>query len=172
MTILEGREAWSDAYAAWEASARQTGERDWKQYPRARNSPLPETPGVDLSRAKLLLISSAGGYDPATQDAFEAADPFGDYGLRELPFDADPSALAYAHEHYDHAARQADAGVLLPHALLRERRDAGTIGAIAPVWLSFMGYQPDLGRVVDELCTRAVEVALREQADAALLVPS
>ncbi len=172
--ILDERDAWSEAYeSGWLAHLRATGEMDWKRYPRPRNAPLARSSGIDPQQAKLLLVSSAGGYNPTTQEPFDAANPFGDYTIRELPFfDHDPATLGFAHDHYDGTARDEDVGVLLPHRLLEERHASGLLRDIAPTFVSFSGYQPDLRRVVDELCPRAVEVALREHATAALLVPS
>lgn len=172
--ILDDRDAWSQAFeSGWLAHFRETGERDWSQYPRPRNQPLDPTPGVDLQDARLILISSAGGYDPATQAPFDAANDLGDYSIREIPFfDADPAALAFAHDRYDGAARDEDIGVLLPNRLLQERLETGLIGGLTSTWVSFMGYQPDMRGVIDETCARVVEVALREHAQAALLVPS
>ncbi|MEM6928907.1 MAG: hypothetical protein AAF602_18350 [Myxococcota bacterium] len=172
--ILDDRDAWSRAFeSGWLARFRETGERDWSQYPRPHNHPLDPTPGVDLQDARLIVISSAGGYDAASQAPFDAANDLGDYSIRELPFfERDPAALAFAHDRYNGAARDADVGVLLPNRLLEERLDAGFIGDLTPTWVSFMGYQPDVRRVIDETCARVVEVALREHAQAALLVPS
>ena len=171
--ILDHRESWSTEFeATWLAHWQATGKTDFKVYPRPHNQDVEPSPGIHLGGARLLLVSSAGGYDPATQPAFDAPHPLGDYTIRELPIDQPIESLAFAHTHYDHAARQQDPGVLLPHDLLRERVRQGVIGELAPTWVSFMGYQPDLRRVVDETCSQVVAVALREQAQAALLVPS
>lgn len=171
--VLEQVEAWGEAFeSGWRAHLDATGRFDWSQYPRPRNTELPPSPGVDLARSRLLILSSAGAYDPSTQEAFLGDHPMGDYGIRELPTDVDLADLAYAHGHYDHTARRADPGVLLPHALLQERVQDGRIGALTPSWISFMGYMPDLRRLLDETVPRVIEVALREHADCALLVPS
>jgi len=170
--ILDGREAWGEAYARWAEAVRASGRTDFTDYPRPRNEPLDETPGIDVQNVRLLLISSAGGYDPATQTAFDAGDLLGDYSIRELPFDHPPESLGFAHDHYDGAARDEDVGVLLPHRLLTERLGMGFLSSITETWVSFMGYQPDLLRVVDELCPQIVDVAKRQRATGALLVPS
>jgi hypothetical protein len=57
--ILEDRAAWEAAYrAGWLAHFEQTGETDFTQYVRPKNRAAPSGPGVDLSRSRLLLISS------------------------------------------------------------------------------------------------------------------
>jgi hypothetical protein len=48
----------------------------------------------------------------------------------------------------------------------------GIIGSVAANVISFMGYQHDAARVVDELVPQIVEAVYAERADAALLVPS
>jgi len=53
--------------------------------------------------------------------------------------------------HHDHTAVYADPQVLLPFHHLAAMRDEGMIGALTPNAVSFMGYQPDAGRVLDEL---------------------
>jgi D-proline reductase (dithiol) PrdB len=119
-----------------------------------------------------VLISSAGGYLPATQTPFAAADPLGDYSIRLIPSTTPLATIAYAHDHYDHTAVNADPQVLVPlehlHAMVAE----GQIGALTPNLISFMGYQPDVGRVLDELIPAIISAVQAEQAHAALLVPS
>ena len=48
----------------------------------------------------------------------------------------------------------------------------GRIGELAPSIVSFMGYQPDVTRVVDETMPAVVEAARAAEADAVLLVPA
>jgi hypothetical protein len=128
--------------------------------------------GVDLSHCHLLPVSSAGGYLPGQQAPFDASNPLGDYTIRRIPSDTPPTALAFAHEHYDHAAVDADPQVLIPLGDLAELVAMGQIGALTPHMISSMGYQPDVGRVLDELIPAIVEAARADGAQAALLVPS
>ena len=171
--VLDHATDWSTAFeTGWLAHLRATGSFDWTQYPRPRNAPLPASPGVSLSTARLLLISSAGAYLPDTQQPFLGDHPEGDFSIREIPFDTDLRTLAYAHGHYDHSARIADPGVLLPQSMLHERVQDGVLGGTTENWVSFMGYMPDVRRVIGETIPRVLEVAQREHADCALLVPS
>jgi hypothetical protein len=48
----------------------------------------------------------------------------------------------------------------------------GVIGELAPMVVSYMGYQPDAIRTVDETIPAILEIATLEAIDAALLVPS
>ncbi len=173
MEILEDRVAWEAAFrAGWLAHYERIGTADFKQYNRPKNSTAPAGRGLDLSRSRLVLISAAGGYLPATQAPFDAANLLGDYTIRLIPTATPLAKIAYAHDHYDHTAVNADPQVLLPLGHLAEMVAEGRIGRLTSNVVSFMGYQPDVGRVLDELIP-AIRAAVRaEGADAALLVPS
>lgn len=173
MEILENRDAWQEEYArVWLAHYRATGETKWDIYNRPDNHETPAGPGVNLATSRLMLISSAGGYLPASQAPFDAADNLGDYAIRTFPHTTNPADLAFAHDHYDHTAVNADQQVLLPLGHLHDLVAEGVIGELAPSVVSFMGYQPDAARVVDETIPAILAVAKAEQIDAALLVPS
>ncbi|MBK8833386.1 MAG: hypothetical protein IPO29_00535 [Anaerolineae bacterium] len=118
------------------------------------------------------MISSAGAYLPASQEPFDAPNPYGDYTIRLIPVCTPISAIAYAHDHYDHAAVDADPDVLVPVRRLDEMVSAGEIGALADDFISFGGYQPDLGQVIDVTIPAIVREVKVLGADAALLVPA
>lgn len=61
-----------------------------------------------MRRSRLVLISSAGGYLPAGQEPFDAANPLGDYTIRLVPSATPLAEIAYAHDHYDHTAVNTD----------------------------------------------------------------
>lgn len=173
MNIIDNREQWlAEFNAGWLGHFQKTGEFDWKRYPRIRNSEIDSLPGRELSRSRLGLISSAGGYLRALQTPFDAANPLGDYSVRTFPIGIPFSELAYAHDHYDHSAVDSDPQVLLPLAHLQDIEYGGGIGTVAPEVVSFMGYQPDVTRVVDEMIPAIVEFTKQQKWDAALLVPS
>lgn len=118
-----------------------------------------------------MLISSAGGYLTDSQLPFDARNPLGDYTVRKFPSSVPFEDLSYAHEHYDHTAANSDPQVLLPLSHLREMVTEGRIGKLTPM-VSFMGYQPDVSRLLDETIPAILEIVKDEQVDAALLVPS
>ncbi len=172
MEILENRENWEAEFErGWLAHFRETGEIKWDLYNRPNNKETPAGSGVDLSRSRLMLISSAGGYLRHDQPPFDAADPLGDYSIRTFPDDTPSAQIAFAHDHYDHTAVNADQQVLLPLAHLRTMVNEGSIGSLTDV-VNFMGYQPVITRVLDETIPAILAVAKEQQADAALLVPS
>ena len=173
MEILNNRDAWQTDYrAGWLAHYEHTGAFNWKLYQQAQNRPLSPTPGIDLRQSRLLLISTAGAYLRAAQEPFDAAHPLGDYTMRLFPSDTPFEDLALAHTHYDHAAVTEDPEVLLPLGHLADMVAEGAIGGVAPSVVSYMGYQPDLSRVVDELIPAILPVARDLQVQAALLVPA
>jgi hypothetical protein len=172
MEILENREAWEAAYRdGWLAHLQETGETNFRLYQPPKNSAAPGAPGVDLSRSRLMFITSAGGYIRGKQEPFDAANPTGDYTIRLFPADTPLSGLAYAHDHYDHAAVEQDPQVALPLPRLEVLVAQGVIGSLSPSVVSFMGYQPDVIRTIEELIPQIVRVAEAEKPQAALLAP-
>ncbi len=171
--ILENRDEWLAAFrSGWLAHYQATGETDWGQYPRPNNRTAPAGEAVRLSESRLLLITSSGSYLRDGQQPFDADDDLGDYTIRTYPSNTPLEALAFAHGHYDHTAVEQDPQVLVPLGHLQDMAAAGEIGELAPTVISFMGYQPDLTRVVDELIPLIVEAARKDGAHAALLVPA
>lgn len=173
MEILEDRATWEATFrAGWLAHYERTGETDFKQYNRPKNSVAPTGHSIDLSKSRLVLIASAGGYLPASQQPFDAANVLGDYSIRLFPATTPLDLIAYAHDHYDHSAVDADPQVLMPLGHLAALVERGAIGALTPQVISFMGYQPDVGRTLDELIPAIRAAVQAEGAQAALLVPS
>lgn len=173
MDILENREEWLASYrAGWLAHYMETGELSWKIYNRPRNQQAPAGPGIDLSTSRLVLISSAGSYLRDEQTPFDAANSLGDYTIRLYPSWTPLDALAFAHGHYDHTAVEQDPQVLVPLRHLEDLVSEGVIGELAPSVISFMGYQPDATRTVDETAPAIVRAAQDQAAQAALLVPA
>ena len=172
MEILENRDQWTQAYRqGWLANLEQTGLFNWQIYPLPKNKQSPAAPGVNLSESRLIFISSAGGYLRSSQEPFDAANPTGDYTVRTFPFTTPFQDLAFAHDHYDHAMIERDPQVALPLHHLQEIVAAGRVGSMTPSVVSFMGYQPDAARVVDEVVPRVLAIAREERAGAALLAP-
>jgi hypothetical protein len=171
--VFPTRDVWMTAYRErWLAHYQATGQIDWKLYPALKLDAAPAGAAVDVAQSNLLLITSAGGYIPGVHSAFDAAHDLGDYSIRLIDTQYAPSAYRFAHDHYDHTAVDADPQVLVPVQHLLEMQDAGMIGELAPQVVSFMGYQPGLGRVVDEMIPEIVQVAHDLRVDAAFLVPS
>jgi D-proline reductase (dithiol) PrdB len=173
LDIIENKTEWIENFRkGWLAHHVQTGEQNWKIYNQVINKQTPAGRGVDVSRSRLMLISTSGAYLKDTQPAFDAPNPLGDYSLRTFPVSTAFDALDYAHDHYDHQYVHNDPQVLLPLRYLEEMVAQGRIGDLAPRVVSFSGYQPDAARVEDELIPEVLRIAQEQRADAALIVPS
>lgn len=172
LSILENPLEWlKDFQQGWLASYEQTGKPDWNTYTRPKNRLAPSGPGINLSESRLMLISSAGGYWPETQEPFDEDNTLGDYTIRVVPSDTPFEKIKYAHTHYDHKYVNEDPQSILPLKHLEGMVEEGMIGEIAPVFVSFMGYQPNVIRVVKELVPAVMKVAKEYAVQAALLVP-
>ena len=173
MEIIENLEAWEAEYkSTWLAHYNETGETNWKIYPKPTNTSTPSGKGIDLSQSRLILITTSGGYLKDSQAPFDADDDLGDYSIRTFPMSTSFNVLGYSHSHYDHTDVNKDPQVLLPLRHLEEFAAEGMIGELVPTVVSYMGYQPDAARTVRETIPAIVDFALAEKAHAALLVPA
>ncbi|MGB1252497.1 MAG: glycine/sarcosine/betaine reductase selenoprotein B family protein [Candidatus Promineifilaceae bacterium] len=173
MELLEQRDQWEATFRAnWLAHLEKTGQIDWSLYNRPKNTVAPAGKAINLATSRIVLISSAGGYLPASQDPFDTQDPRGDYTIRTFPANVPFDQISYAHTHYNHDALNADPQVLMPLQHLADLADEGIIGGVAPDMISFMGYQPDVIRVVDEMMPAILDAVEASGADAALVVPA
>ena len=171
--IFDSQPEWQAQFdSGWWAHYETNGAIDWSLYPRPRNREAVGVPGVPLSESRLLFVTSAGAYLPASQERFDDENDLGDYGIRAIPSDTPLGEIAYAHTHYPHDAVNADPQVLLPLRHLETLQNAGDIGALAPHIVSFMGYQPLVPRVVAETAPQVVAYAKEAAVRAALLVPA
>ncbi len=158
--------------AGWLKNFINTKSIDWKLYKYVKNEVAPPGAGIELSRARILLVSSAGAYLPAQDKPFHAANLLGDYSIRTFPTNTPASNLEYAHDHYDQTAVREDSQVLLPLGHLQELVDQNVIGGLSEKVVSFMGYQPFTGRVLKKTFPAILHIVREEDVDAVLLVPS
>ncbi|MEZ4863283.1 MAG: glycine/sarcosine/betaine reductase selenoprotein B family protein [Caldilineaceae bacterium] len=173
MEVIENRAEWQRRFVeGWLHHYQTTGEIKWDLYNRPDNKTAPAGKGVVLHQSRLVLISSAGGYWAPQQAAFDAENDLGDYTIRTFPVSTPPEQIAFAHTHYDHTAVNDDQQVLLPLGHLQDLVSEGAIGELAPQVISFMGYQPDAGQVVDTTIPAILTATKEMNATAALLVPS
>lgn len=172
MAVLENKSEWREHFREnWLAQLEEHGVTNWEIYKHPRNERAPGVAGVELRKSRLLLITSAGAYLRDEQEPFDEPNLHGDYTLRTFSATTPFSALAYAHGHYDPTMIREDAQVGIPLDHLEGMVDAGQLGAIAPTVVSFMGYQPNSARVVEEFVPQVVSEAREAGADAALLAP-
>lgn len=173
MDVIEMPWEWNRTFQkGWLAHFQETGELDWTKYSRIRNILAPSGKGIDLANSRLLFITSAGGYLKHEQEPFDAANLMGDYSLRLFSPDTALDQIAYSHEHYDHKYVDQDPQVLMPLQHLNNMVEEGIIGELAPVVINFMGYQPNVLRVVKELIPLIVDIAKQNKVQGVLLVPT
>lgn len=173
MKIVENLDKWNDNYQnECLKDFEKTGKINWKSYAYIKNSNSPVQSGIDLAKSKLLFISSAGGYLPSKDNPFDASNILGDYSIREIPIKTEFNKIDFAHEHYDTKAVKEDAQVLLPFKHLQKFVEEGKIGELCETAISFMGYQPDVNRIITETIPAILDLATANKVTAALLVPS
>lgn len=173
MEILEQPLEWLRAFQEnWLLNLDQTGEPDWSLYTHPQNHLVPNSRGINLSHSRVLLITTSGAYYTGKQEPFRDNYPLGDYSIRTIPFNADPAQLAFSHPKFNDEYAQKDHQVLLPMQHLQEMNNAGFIGSLAPVVVSFSGFLPHAIRLVKELVPAILRVAKKYNTHAALIVPT
>ena len=144
-----------------------------KAYRWRRIDPVPWTPlEKPLAECRLALVTSAGLVLPQ-QAPFDPSVRGGDFSYRCLPGDTDVKDLVESHrsESFDHSGLHQDPNLAFPLDRMRELVDAGRIGSLSRVHLSFMGSITAPGRLVRDTAPEAVRTLVEDQVDIALLVP-
>jgi hypothetical protein len=173
MKTAEGLDKWtSDFQSGWLKEVNQHNRINWNRYSYIKNHKSPQNTGIDLSKSKLLLVSSSGAYLSNNDIPFDASNQLGDYSIRTFSVSTNFNNIGYAHDHYDTTAVKQDAQVLLPLYHLKAMVEENIIGELCDTVISFMGYQPDVNNVITETIPAIMDVAIQEKVDAVLLVPS
>jgi D-proline reductase (dithiol) PrdB len=140
---------------------------DWEHFDApSRINPLQ----VPVSSAKVALVGTAGAYIKTTQHPF-ALKRDGDPSFREIPSSTQISELGLSHPGYDTRCALQDPNVVFPLDRLRELKERGVIGDIAPHAFSFMGYSPQAGVLQENAAQVAGELAA-DKVDLVLMVPA
>lgn len=129
--------------------------------------------GKPLREVCVAMVTTAGVH-LKSQVPFDMEDPDGDASFRAFPSEVDKSDLTITHKYYDHSAADRDINVVLPIDRLRELRDEGVIGGIAPTLYSFMGHidGPHLKTLMDETAPEVGDRLVRDGAEAVFLTPA
>ena len=129
--------------------------------------------GKPLRESCIAMVTTAGVH-LKSQPPFDMEDPNGDPSFRAFPSDVHAADLTITHKYYDHSAADRDINVVLPIDRLRELRDEGIIGGIAPTLYSFMGHidGPHLKTLIGETAPEVARHLVQERADAAFLTPA
>lgn len=124
-------------------------------------------PTKPLSESRVVLIASGGVYKVG-DIGFSHKD---DLTHREIPMDSDADDLRVTHFAYDQTNAKADINSVFPIDAVRAMRDAGEIGSLAEVGLTFMGGIYSQRRLGETLTPAIVDRVHELEADIALLVP-
>ena len=119
-----------------------------KRYPFKKFAPRPDDPSAAavtplrtaLKDCRVALVTTAGLSLP-DQPPFDVTNKNGDPSFREIPAAISPSLLEMNQRSwsFDHTGILRDRNLALPLDRLREMRQRGEIGVIAPHHYSFMG---------------------------------
>lgn len=144
-----------------------------KVYPWRRVAPTPlATLTKPLSACRVALVTTAGLVAPGDVP-FDENVRGGDWSFRVIAGNVDIQSLGEFHrsESFDHTGIDADRNLGFPLDRLRELVADGTIDAVAPRHLSFMGSITAPNRLVQRSAPAAVELLVNDEVDLALLVP-
>lgn len=173
MNIIEDLDGWRKKYGAWQQRRGSNNSDELgDNYPFVKNRRAPFTPARRaLPMLNLALISSAGAYIDGTEP-FDTAAAVGDFTFKEIPVEVEAADLRYAARGYDPAAITQDRNSGVPIDRLFEFERNGIIGQLNSVFWSFCGFIPDASRLAEETAPRLVERLVRNEVQAALLVPA
>jgi D-proline reductase (dithiol) PrdB len=126
-----------------------------------------------LAETVVALVTTAGVH-LKSQPPFDMADPDGDPTFRVIPSDSKRDALVITHKYYDHSAADKDLNVVLPLDRLRELKQEGAIGGIAPHVYGFMGHVdgPHLQTLTSETAPQVARRLKGDGAEAVVLTPA
>lgn len=125
---------------------------------------------VPVRQATVALVATAGAYVKSEQTAF-ALGKQGDASFREIADDRTLSDLGLSHPGYDTRRALQDPNVVFPLDRLRELKQAGEIGDIAPRHFSFMGFSPDVPALMEN-AQKVARLLVADLIDLVLLVPA
>jgi D-proline reductase (dithiol) PrdB len=127
-------------------------------------------PTTPMAAWRVGLLTTAGAYLEG-QPPFDVADPHGDPSIRLIPGDAEPARFRFAHSHYDTTRAEDDPNVVLPIGPLHDLVADGEVGAVSPVHVGMMGWNPDPARVIAESAPAVVEAFAGADVDVVVMSP-
>jgi D-proline reductase (dithiol) PrdB len=125
-----------------------------------------------LSACTVALITTAGLSLP-DQPPFDTSNKMGDSSFRELPANISPQLLQMHHRSwsFDQTGILRDRNLVFPLDRLREMREQGEIGAIAPHHYSFMGSIVGPAKLIKYSAPEVARRLASAGVDVALLTP-
>jgi len=131
-------------------------------------APVIATVNKPREKSRVALITT-GGVHLKNQAPFTPKN--GDHSFRLIPRNTLHSELTVTHGHYDETDVRADVNCLLPMDRLEELVAEGYVDSAASSHISFMGYIPDVGPLVNETAPEAAQILLEDGVDIAILTP-
>ena len=113
----------------------------------------------------MISLFTTGGVHLRGDTPFDIDSAHGDWTYREIPADIDTRDLAITHSHYSHVDADRDVNSMFPLDRLRELRDEGVIGGIAPMAYSIMGFNSDPGNLMSRTAPVLAEGFKKSGAD-------
>ena len=125
---------------------------------------------VPVRQAKFALVTTGGVYVDG-QEPYETDGPegLGDWSYREIRKDTPREALRVAHAHYDLSGPREDINCIFPIDRFMELEQEGTIGGLAEVNYSFMGFIRPWERLVEETAPEVAQHLKDDGVEAAFL---
>lgn len=149
-------------------------------YPFSRYSPHqgdPVASAVSPLRKQLadctVAVVTTAGLSLADQPPFDTTIKMGDSSFREFPGDISPQMLEMNHRSwaFDQTGILRDRNLVMPLDRLREMRDRGEIGALAPHHYSFMGSIVGPSKLIKESAPEVARRLVADGVDVTLLTP-
>ena len=151
-----------------------------KGYPFQRYAPRPNDPVTmamtplrkPLAECTVALVTTAGLSLP-DQRPFDTTIKMGDRSFREFPAEISLESLEMHQRSwaFDHTGVLRDRNLALPLDRLREMRERGEIGAIAPHHYSFLGSIVGPSRLIKESAPEVARRLTADGVDVVLLTP-
>ena len=151
-----------------------------KGYPFQKYALRPEDPVATavtplrkpLAECTVALVTTAG-LSLADQPPFDTSIKNGDSSFREFPGDISPQLLEMNHRSwsFDQTGILRNRNLVLPLDRLREMRERGEIGAIAPHHYSFMGSIVGPSKLMKESAPEVARRLVVDNVDVVLLTP-
>lgn len=134
--------------------------------------PVPELEGHPFTTPKPLAestvaIVTTAGLHRAEEENFGLLDP----GYRVLPGGDTDLRMSHNSQNFDRTGVMLDRNVAYPVDRLAEMAADGSIGAVAPNHVSFMGAQEDLSTILLDTGPAAARFLLDQGTDVVLLTP-
>lgn len=126
----------------------------------------------ELKEAKVALITTAGLHLKSDRPFDLINELAGDPTYRVIPADTPLSELTISHGHFDQTQTEKDLNSVFPLERLKELKEEGFIGEVAPYHYSFRGYLPDYRPLMSEYAPQVAEQLKWAKVDAVVLAPA